>query len=508
MSRTSQSLKNIITGIGSQIFLAAVSFFTTRVIKFSLGFEYLGLNGVFNNIISFMSLTELGIGGAIVFALYKPLAENDTHLISILMNFYKKAYRIISMVVFIIGLIILPFLKFFIHTTLTINYVRGVFLLFVLNSSASYLLSYKRSLIFADQKNYIITLYTLIFSFISKVGQLVIFIITKSYVLYLCVNILCTILLNLLLSIKADKMYPFLKEKVNEKLPDYEKQLLISKIKALFLHSIGGYIVFSTDNILISYFVGVSEVGRYSSYIMIITLINTLLTQLYDGISSSVGNFLVQKTKEEKYELYKKIEFINSILNIFITVCLAVLLSPFITVWLGADSILPEYVVYLIVISNFLTVSRKPIISIKYAAGLVEQDKYAPLVESFINLIASIILAHFIGLPGIVIGTILSTLSVPIWLQSKIVFNYVFEKKSISYLLILLRDFFISIIIVTILRLITNHLFVINQFISLIFYFIISGFSCILLECLIFCKNKNWKLFLSNIKNVVCHKKD
>lgn len=501
MNRTKQSIKNIVTGIGSQIFLAVISFFTTRLIKLNLGFEYLGINGVFTNIIAFMSLTELGIGSAIVFALYKPLAENDTKLINIIMRFYKNAYRIIAIVVFIIGLIIIPFLHFFVNTTLSMNYVRGVFLLFVLNSSFSYLLSYKRNLIFADQKNYIITLYTLIFSVISKVGQLAVFVLTKSYVLYLTVNILCTVGLNLLISWKANKLYPYLKDKNPEKLPDDVKKMLVSKIKALFLHSVGTFCVAGTDNILISYFFGVSEVGKYTSYITIVTLITTLANQLYDGISSSVGNFLVEKDSEEKYKLFKKIELVNSILTIFVSVCLAVLLTPFVKWWLGDDSVLSDTIVYLIVASNFLTFTRKPIGTIKNAAGLFEQDRFAPLIESFINLVASCILAKLFGLSGIVIGTIISSISVPIWVSPKIVYKNVFHKNMIKYFLNILRNFLYSTLLILLIKLILNNIFVYNKTVTLIIYFLITGIICLICELLLFCKNTYFVFFKNAILN-------
>lgn len=501
MSRTSQSIKNIVAGIGSQIFLALVSFFTTRLIKVNLGFEYLGLNGVFNNIMALLGLTELGIGSAIVFALYKPLAENDTKLISILMRFYRNAYHIIGLVVFTIGLIILPFLQLFVNTTLSMDYVRGVFLLFVFNSSVSYFLSYKRNLIFADQKNYIITLYTLIFSVISKVGQIAVFVLTKSYVLYLCVNILCTIFLNVLISIKADKLYPYLKERITEKMPSKIKQMLGYKIKALFLHSIGTFVVFGTDNILISYFLGVGEVGRYSSYMMIVTLIGTLMNQIYNGISSSVGNFLVLKTKNEQYELYKKIEFINSILLIFISVCLAALLTPFVSWWLGEDSVLSNTVVYLIVISNFISYSRTPIGTIKTAAGIFEKDRFAPIIESVVNLVVSIVLAHFIGLSGIIIGTILSSLTVPFWVQSTIVYKYVFQKNPISYFLVVFRNFILAAVLIVPLQFLFSRLFIVNKTISLLLYFIITIFCCICFELVVFAKSKYFKGFVEVIRN-------
>lgn len=493
MSRTSQSLKNIITGIGSQIFLAAVSFFTTRIIKSCLGLEYIGLNGVFSNIIALLGLTELGIGNAIVFALYKPLAEKDIKLISNLMCFYKNAYFIVGCVVFAIGMVIMPFLQFFVNTSLSTDYVKCVFLLFIFNSSSSYFLSYKRNLIFADQKNYIITLYTLIFSIFSKLGQLTVFLITKNYILYLSVNILCTLLLNILISWKADKLYPYLKEKISGKLPLEVKQMLFSKIKALFLHSIGSFCVFSTDNILISYFLGVAEVGRYSSYMMIVTLISNLVNQIYIGISSSIGNFIVLKTKEEQFELYKKIELANSVISIFITVCLITLLTPFVSWWLGVDSTLPRYVVYLICTSNFILLSRTPVGVIKSASGIFEKDKYAPLIESLINIGVSVFLAKLIGLSGIIIGTIFSSAVVPLWLTPKIVYKYIFNKNMITFFTVMLKNMFLSIVLILPLQYLISNFFILNSTVTLLINIIIVTFTCFVFEFLIFSKNKFFK---------------
>ncbi|MBR4790990.1 MAG: hypothetical protein IK024_08890 [Treponema sp.] len=492
--------------MSSHIIITAVSFFTTRVIKFSLGFEYLGLNGVFNNIISLLSLTELGIGNAIIFALYKPLAENDTNLISILMRFYRNAYRIIAMIVFTIGLIIMPFLKFFVNTTLSMNYVRIVFLLFVFNSSASYLLSYKRNIIFADQKNYIITFYTMIISIISKVGQLIIFYITNSFILYLIVNIICTIVLNILISNKANKLYPYLKDNVTEKLPQEIKQMLISKIKALFLHSIGAYFVFGTDNILISYFKGVSEVGLYGSYMMIVSFLNALVTQIFSGITSSVGNFLLDKSKEEQYGLYKKIEFFNSIIIIFISVCTATLITPFVTWWLGPDSVLPDSIVYLIILSNFITLSRNPIGTIKNGAGLFERDKYAPLIESFINLVVSCILAKYIGLAGIILGTIISSILVPYWVTPHIVYKYIFNKKAFTYFIHIILNLLYCTGMIILLHFMLQNIYILNDTMTLLLKFLITGIICILLEFLLFFKNKYFPEITKLIKNII-HKK-
>ena len=495
MSRTSQSIKNIATGIGSQILLAVLSFITTKLIKVNLGFEYIGLNGVFNNIMSFMGLTELGIGTAIVFALYKPLSENNTKLITIIMHFYKKAYLIISIVVFGIGLILLPLLPYFVHTTLSTFYVQSVFLLFVFNTSISYILSYKRNLIFADQKNYIITIYSLIFSIVTKFLQLLIFIITKSYILYLIISILCTTLLNIVISCKADKLYPYLRDKTTEKLPFEVKQQLTSKIKALFFHSIGTFCVAGTDNILISYFLGVSTVGKYNSHIVIVTLVTSLVNQIYDGISSSLGNFLVEKNIDEQYELFKKMELLNSIIVIFVTVCLTTLITPFVGWWLGSDSTLSPICIYFIGFNVFLGITRKPVGALKNAAGLFEPDKFAPIIESAINLVASCILAHFFGLAGIIIGTTISTLCIPIWIPPKIVFKTILKKKLFPYFMNIINNLICCVLLTFLCTILIHYVFIINSTLTLIIDFIVTIIITAFVEYLLFRKNKYYNFF-------------
>lgn len=495
-SRTAQSLKNIFSGIGSQLFLTIISFYTTRIIKLSLGFEYLGLNGVFGNVISLLSLTELGIGTAIVFALYKPLAENDTELICSLMRFYRNAYRIIAAVVFSIGLLLLPFLKLFVHTTLSMDYVRISFLLFVVNSALSYLLSYKRNLIYADQKNYIITLYSLTFSFVSKIGQLVVFSITKNYLLYLCVTIVCTVGLNLLLSWKADQMYPFLNKTDVSPLSSDIKSMLITKVKAVFLHSIGSKVVFATDNILIAYFLGVATVGKYTAYMTIVTFISSLTQQFLSGITSSVGNYIVEHNTQERYDLFRKIEFASTILSIFSCVCLAVLLNPFISWWLGSDTLLSQETVYLLVLSNWIIFIRRPVYTVKSAAGLFEQDKYAPLVESVINLLASCVLVQFIGLPGIILGTIIGEVAVPLWVGARVIYTHLFNRKSYEFLLRVIMYLLITVALTAGIQYVNSKLYVYNDTVTLLLYFVTAIAVCSVVELLLFFKSPYSKYFI------------
>lgn len=432
-SRKKKTLINITTALLSNILIYILSLFTSKIIKEKLGLEILGLNGFLANVVSILSVSELGIGTAITFALYKPLAEDDRETIKSLMTFYKKAYRYIALTVGLIGLVILPFIPHFIkESPFTHKYIYLAFILFLFNSVFSYLLIYKRTLIIADQKNYIITTFTLFYTYVLKISQLIAVYFTSNYILFLIIQIISTLAYNLIISLKCDKLYPFLKEK-SLKLPEELRFVVFTKIKALLFHSIGTIAVFGTDNILITFFCGISDAGRYTSYLSIINMISTLIVLVFDNLKDSLGNFLVTESKEKQYILFNNLLYMNQSLISICSICLLLLLTPFINLWLGKDTILPESVVVAMVISFYISKSNLAVGNLKVAAGLFEQDKFVPLIESVVNLASSIILAKNFGLIGIVLGTIISTILCPFWIQPLIVYKNVFSLNVFNY---------------------------------------------------------------------------
>ncbi len=432
-SRKKQTLKNITVAFFSNILIYMLSLFTSRVIKEKLGLDILGLNGVLANVISILSLTELGVGGAITFALYTPLAHQNRELIKSIMAFYKKAYHYIALAVAVIGLALLPLVPSFIKSAeFAKGYIYIVYILFLANSVFSYLLVYKRTLIVADQKNYVITTITLVYTYALKIFQLVAVFYTSNYILFLVIQIVCTLVYNLVISFVCDKLYPFLKEKA-DKLDQEYVQLIARKIKALFFHSLGTVIVLGTDNILISYFCGITEAGRYTSYLSIVNMIGTIVVIIFDNLRDSVGNFLVTETKERKRELFNNLLFMNQTLVAIFSVCLMLLLTPFVRMWFGADTILPNYVVASMVVCFYIQKSMICAGGMKSSAGLFEQDRFVPIYESVVNLVASILLAQKFGIVGIVWGTIISTVVGPFLVQPLILFKYVFAENGFKY---------------------------------------------------------------------------
>lgn len=432
-SRKKQTLKNITVAFFSNILIYMLSLFTSRVIKEKLGLDILGLNGVLANVVSILSLTELGVGAAITFALYEPLAHQNRELIKSIMAFYKKAYHYIALAVAAIGLALLPLVPGFIKSTeFSKSYIYIVYVLFLANSVFSYLLVYKRTLIVADQKNYVITTITLVYTYALKIFQLIAVFYTSNYILFLVIQIVCTLVYNLVISFVCDKLYPFLKEKA-DKLDQEHVQLITRKIKALFFHSLGTVIVLGTDNILISYFCGITEAGRYTSYLSIVNMIGTVVVIIFDNLRDSLGNFLVTETQERKRELFNNLFFMNQTVVAIFSVCLVLLLTPFVRMWFGADTILPNYVVASMVLCFYIQKSMICVSEMRSATGLFEQDRFVPLYESFVNLISSILLAQKFGIVGIVWGTIISTMIGPFLIKPLILFKHVFAENGFKY---------------------------------------------------------------------------
>lgn len=454
-NRKQKALKNIIVAFFSNILIYLLSLFASKIIKEKLGLDILGLNGVLTNIISILSLTELGVGAAITFALYEPLAHNNKELIKSIMEFYKKAYRIIAILVAIIGLLVLPLIPLFIKdSVLSKKYLFLVYLLFLVNSVLSYLLIYKRTLIVADQKNYIVTTVTLLYTYALKIFQLVVVTCTSNYILFLLVQIICTLIYNLVISFICDKLYPYLKEP-SKKLEQNYYQIIIKKIKALFFHSLGSVIVLGTDNILISYFCGITEAGRYTTYLSIINMIGTIIVIIFDNLKDTIGNFLVTETKERKRQLFNNLVFMNQTVVSIFSICLVLLITPFIQIWFGQDTILPNYVVIVMIICFYIQKSMLCIGSMKTSAGLFEQDKLVPIFESCVNLITSILLAREFGIVGIVLGTIISTFFGPFLFQPIIVYKNIFNENSLKYF-VTFGSYFIRFVVVF---LITKYFF-------------------------------------------------
>jgi O-antigen/teichoic acid export membrane protein len=436
MSRLNKSIKNMYISTVFQVISIIMAFVSRTVFISILSVEYLGISGLFTNILTVLSLAELGVGAAIIFSLYKPLADDNIERVRTYLNLYKKLYRGIALSIGVIGLCIIPMLHFVINENQSVENVKLIYLLFLGNSVATYFYSYNHSLLIADQKLYIVKMYTEIFKVFTIVVQILILYTTKNFIYYLIIQIIGTLLLNFYLYNKVLDMYPFMKSKTKiVRLEKEDKKNIIKNIKAMFFHRLGTVLVFSTDNIIISTFLSLKVLGVYSNYTLIIRTVSIIIGVFFESLRASIGNYVLTKSTSDKLNLFWLLDFIAFNIFLFCSICLINLLTPFILdIWIRDDEYLfSDSIVSMLVLNFFLSGLRANLCIFKDVMGLFVYDQYKPIAEAFFNLIVSIILVKLYGLIGVLIGTILTTLVICYTIEPFIVFHFGFKLSCKKY---------------------------------------------------------------------------
>ena len=500
--KTKNSMKNSFASMASNLITIIIGLVAQAIFIRILGAEYLGINGLFTNIISMLGIVELGIGSAIIYNLYKPIVNKDKEVIKSLMSFYKKAYNIIAIVVLVIGLLITPFLNFFVSdVTVNIN-IYFVYILFVIDIFASYLLSYKRSILYADQKNYIVNIIHMSYLVILNILQLLFLYITHDYYLYLVIKIIMRVLENVVITLIVNKMYSYLNGGNIKPLSKDVKQDIQKKVKALFFHKIGSFVVLSTDNIIISKFLGIVTVGLYSNYYMIINAVTVIFGQAIMALTPSVGNLLIEENTNKNYDVFKKVRFLNFWITVFSSVCLLVIMQSFIKIWVGEKYLLSVIVLIVLVINFYQNLMRYSYSTFKEAAGIFHEDRFVPIIESVINIVASIILLKFFGLAGVFMGTIISGFALWCYSYPKYVYKKLFKRSYLSYIKETIGYILLFLIILFVTFKISTLLIVSNIYLNFIIKVLISLILPNILMLLVFFKTDNFKYCLDLMKKV------
>lgn len=500
--RTKKSAINMITALISQFVIILLGFISRRVMIDSIGVEYLGINGLMNNILTILSLAESGVGTAMVYALYKPLADNDIPKIRALMNFYKNTYRALAGLTALIGLSILPFLDFFMKDN-TVKNAALIYLMFLFSSVCSYLYSYKISMNNADQNKYLSTIFNTVTQILVLVVKVLILYLTKNYILFLSIDIGSTLVKNIIFSRMMDKRYPYLKDKTKVKLDDETRESLYTNIKSLFFGKIGYILSTSSDNLVISSMISVKTVGLYSNYTTLTASVSGFVGVFISSISASVGNLMAKESKERVYEVYKVSAFINFWLYGFSAICLFCLSEPFVALWLGEQYILGKDVLFLIVFNFLLGGLIAPIDSIKSAAGLYKPDRFIPIVAAIVNLIISIVLVKPLGLSGVFIGTIVSTLLFSFWIKPVLVYKNIFNRSCLEYFIDIVVKVISILLIGYVCNLIGNIFYKEYTIMNLIFRTIICLIIPNILICISMYKTNEFKYVYSIISNTI-----
>ncbi len=410
-SRTVNSARNASVTIISKVIYIIISFICRTIFIQTLGTEYLGVNGLFTNVLTMLSFAELGIGTAIIYKMYKPIAEDDRERIKTLIHFYKKVYFIIGIVILVMGLCLIPFLHYFIKEQPNISEnLIFIYILFLINSTMSYFFVYKRSIITGHQKDYILSLISLVISIVLDILQIILLLITHNYIVYLLLQIGATLLDNIIASKKADKMYPYIKEKEYKKLDKAEQKSIFNDIKSLFFYQLGYVLSTGTDNIIISTFLGVGAVGLLSNYTIITSSIKNLLDSVFKSITSSIGNLNTIKEKAKKESVFYQIMFISFIVYGYISIAMTLLINDFVTIWLGNNYILGLSISIALGLDFYINGMRYVNYTYRNTLGLFRKGRFVPIITALANVILSIILVNYMGMFGVLIATSITRL--------------------------------------------------------------------------------------------------
>lgn len=432
IERTRNTIRNIIFGFGYRILNIILPFISRTAILYILGEQYLGLSSLFTSILSFLSLAELGVGGAMVYSMYKPIAENDTTTIRALLNLYRKFYRVIGTIIFGLGLCLIPFLKLLVHEELPGDMnLYVLYLLYLVNAALSYwLFAYKTALLQAYQRNDVESKIAMVIMPLSYVAMLGGLFLTSNYYAYIIWLPIFTIVTNVVRLIYVNRHFPGLEPQgeISQEL----RASIVKKVKALIGTKLNTVVLNAADNIVMAAFFGLTTIAMYGNYYYIMSSIIGFLGICYSAMTAGLGNSIATESVEKNYNDFIKFSFINSWLVGWCTICLICLYQPFMYLWAGEELMFPFYVVLEFGLYFYTYQVRKIPVTYKDAAGIWWEDRFRPYVCMVVNLVLNIVLVQVIGISGIILSTVFSLfISIP-W-ENYTIFKYVFHGGSRKY---------------------------------------------------------------------------
>lgn len=447
-SRSEYSIINILTGFGGYFLNTIMGYICRMVFVRCLSAEYLGVNGLFTNILSMLSLAELGIGGAIGFALYKPLAEDDRDKIATLMRFYGKAYRIIGCVIAVVGLLMMPFLNIIITEQPDIQenlYV--IYLLYLFNTASTYFFSYRSALLTAAQRNYIVLGINYAVTIMQSIIQIPVLLMTHNYMAYLIVQTIGVFVNNVIVSWRAKKDYPYISKRNVKPLSHDEKRGLFINIKALTINKLSTILVNNTDNIVLTYFSGLVAVGVVSNYVILTNTLSSLTSQLFNSLTASVGNLNAIENDEKKYSFFQILNLSNFWIFGWGAIGIAFVSGDIVRLCFGEEYVLGISIPLVLAINFYIVGMQNAVYAYKNTMGLFRYGQYLLLLTAAINLVLDIVLGNTMGILGIYLATAIARIATNAWYEPYAVFRYGLKVSPFRYL----RKYFeyIGVLVVT-----------------------------------------------------------
>lgn len=508
-SRTNNFVRNSMVGMLMQLFSLILSFVSRTIFIKILTNDYLSINGLFSNILSTLSFVELGFGTALLYMMYRPVAENDKEKIKTVLKYYRRVYAIVGLTMLILGILVIPFMGIIIkdppHIPENLNFI---YVLFLVNTCIGYFYSHKTAIINAYQKNYVVSIYSQVFKWIQVILQTVFLIVTKNYIIYLVIQIVCTLLNNILISRKADKMFPYIKEKNVVPLSKDERKEVNHKVKALIFYKLNPSILNGSTNLVMSSVLGVAYVGIYSNYYLITSYLTMFINQITNALEPSIGNLNALETGKRKEETFYKILFMCFFIFGLACALLMALINDFINIWIGKEYLFSMFIVFAMLLNVYVNGVNFACYSFRTTSGLFERAQLVPLYEVILNVVFSILFAKWFGVAGIFLGATLAKFLTFFWTDPLLLYKYLFKNKNTKeYFIKYLMYISITIGVGALLTYISS-MFVTTNYISWFIKAVILSFMALALFVLLTFKTKEFKALFEVVKNKFLRRKE
>jgi len=430
-SRTVNSARNLTMSFVQKIVSVALTFIGRQIFLQVLSVEYLGINGLFANVLSMLSLADMGLATAMSFSFYKPLSEKDENKLSALVGFYRRIYICIAAFIAVAGLALTPFLKYIINLENEIPHINVYYLIALANTAVSYLFAYRAIIITADQNSSIVNNYAMWTSILKLLLQIAVLLIWGSFMAFSLVSFFVTLLNNVLISKKAGSMYPFIKQRAALGVSD--KKSIFANISSMFIYKIASVVFQGTDNIFISVLIGTAIVGKYENYTLAVSNMNSIALMVFASLTPSIGNLIAKEPPEKRVRIFNIMQTVRHWIGGFFVFCLFFLLDDFVVLWLGPGFIFDIYIKMAILIKFYLSITLYPIYTFREATGIYQKTKYVMVAAALLKIGFSILFGLQWGLAGIIFAPTVAKLITYAWYEPKVLFRDYLGGKAFDY---------------------------------------------------------------------------
>lgn len=481
--------------------LLVTAFIVRTVFIRLMGAEYTGINSLYSNILSLLSLADLGFSSVMSYELYGPLRDQDFDTVRALVALFRKIYLIVFLVVVAVGLVLVPFLPMIVTSDLDEWHLCLYYLLYLTDSACSYMVVHNRMVITADQKYYVTYALEVACKFVQYILQIVYLLLTHDFVGYLVIQIAMTIVYNLLVNAMTIRMYPYLQTRAVSQVTRETKDRIRKNVIATFVERISNTILNQTDSILISVMFSVVYVGYYSNYNLIVSYISSIIYLIAASVEASVGNLNAEGDYAASWRIYRQFDFAMSFINMTAVVVFSCVVQDFMRIWIGDEYVQSYLLVAALMATFYLQQQMFPVTIYRKTLGLFNMVKAAYLTMAVLNIILSIVLGSLIGVPGVIVATGLSRLLTTFWREGQVVFQQL-EHKPQEYYRLQLRSTGVTIVTLLISLWLCRQLQGLSLYVRFILELCVAAVVCVGIYAVLFHGTEEWAWAVRLVRNI------